>query len=68
MSVARPKLLTPLPRRRALPGGAGGQLGLAPAGDPMFPPRAPFVQRPMLSGKREVPLGPLPAHAPKVGP
>jgi len=40
---------------------------LAPVGETMFPPRAPFFQRPILSGNPPVPLGPLPVHRPEAG-
>ena len=53
MSVARPTIWA---RRRALPGDAAGKLGLAPVRETMFPPRAPFFQRPICWGNLPVPL------------
>jgi len=54
-------------------------LWLAPAGETMLPPRAPFCQRHVsravhagaldhLQGNLPVPLEPLPAHGPEGGP
>ena len=44
------------------------RIQLTPVGETMFPPRAPFFQRPIELGNLQVPLGPLPAHEPKDGP
>jgi hypothetical protein len=44
------------------------RIRLAPVGETMFPPRAPFFQRTIHQGNLPVPLGPFPAHGPKVDP
>jgi hypothetical protein len=37
-------------------------LWFVPVGETMFPPRAPFLKRPIFSGNRPVSPGPRPAH------
>ena len=64
MTVARPMISA---RRRALPDDACSKLGLAPVGETMFPPRAPFFQRPSLMGEPPGSPRPLPAHRPETG-
>ena len=37
-------------------------LRFVPVGETMFPPRAPFFEKPVSSGNLPVPLGPIPPH------